>query len=184
MRKNSARLLETIIKNFSDLQLFFPNGLRGDILTKDFIDLMVRAGTINIDVALESGCPRVQKLIKKNLDLEKFYENVNYIAQTYPQVILEMEMMIGFPTETEEEALMTLEFLKKIQWVHFPNLHILKIYPNTEMAGLAIEEVEFDSGNWISQVPTLLALKRNGPVGPNGSQQIAAHICTLLDGNT
>ena len=39
-KKNSSRLLETIIKSKMDVQLFFPNGLRGDILEKDFIDLM------------------------------------------------------------------------------------------------------------------------------------------------
>jgi amino acid adenylation domain-containing protein len=138
-RNNSRRLMEKIVKHRMDIQLFFPNGFRADILTKDFIDLMIEAGAVNIDVALESASPRIQKLIRKNLDLEKFSENVRYIAEKYPHVVLEMEMMIGFPTETEEEALMTLDFLKQLKWVHFPNLHILKIYPNTNMYRLAVE---------------------------------------------
>jgi amino acid adenylation domain-containing protein len=138
-RNNMRRLLEKIIKGKMDIQLFFPNGFRADILTEDFIDLMVEAGTVNIDVALESASPRIQKLIRKNLDLEKFEMNVRYIAEKYPRVILEMEMMLGFPTETEEEAVMTLDFLKRLKWVHFPNLHVLKIYPNTDMYRLAIE---------------------------------------------
>ncbi|UCH93411.1 MAG: AMP-binding protein, partial [Candidatus Aminicenantes bacterium] len=136
---NAARLLETIIKNRMNIQLFFPNGFRADILSKDFIDLMMAAGTINLDVALESASPRIQKLIKKNLNLERFKENIRYITEKYPHVILEMEMMHGFPTETEEEALMTLDFLKELKWVHFPNLHILKIFPNTDMCCFAIE---------------------------------------------
>ncbi|HLP59825.1 MAG TPA: condensation domain-containing protein, partial [Candidatus Deferrimicrobium sp.] len=110
-----------------------------DILSKEFIDLLMAAGTVNIDVALESASHRIQKLTRKNLDLDKFKENVQYIAQKYPHVILEMEMMLGFPTETEAEALMTLDFLKEIKWVHFPNLHILKIFPNTDMYRLAIK---------------------------------------------
>ncbi len=137
-RKSSSKVFREIIDNKLDIQLFFCNGLRADILTKDYIDLMVEAGTVNIDVALESGSPRIQKMIRKNLDLDKFYENIHYITQKYPQVILEMEMMLGFPTETEEEALMTLDLLKKLEWVHFPNLHILKIYPTSDMAQLAI----------------------------------------------
>ncbi|NIM15786.1 MAG: amino acid adenylation domain-containing protein [Candidatus Aminicenantes bacterium] len=138
-RKNAVELMELIIKSSMDIQLFFPNGFRGDILDRDFIDLMVQAGTVNLDVALESASPRIQKLIRKNLDLEKFKENVQYITETYPQVILEMEMMHGFPTETEEEAMITLDFLKTLRWVHFPNLHLLKIFPNTDMCKLAIE---------------------------------------------
>jgi amino acid adenylation domain-containing protein len=139
-RRNTTRLLETIIKHSLDLQLFFPNGLRTDILCKDYIDLMIEAGTIDIGVALESGSPRIQKLIRKNLDLEKFYENVNYIVKTYPQVVVEMELMLGFPTETEEEAMETLNFLERLKWIHFPDLHILKIYPNTDMGRLAVEK--------------------------------------------
>ncbi|MCP4157784.1 MAG: AMP-binding protein, partial [bacterium] len=104
-KKNSARLLQKIIDSPMELQLFFPNGLRGDILTKEFIDLMIEAGTVNMDLALESASPRIQKLLNKNLDLEKFRENVKYITEKHPHVILEMEMMHGFPTETEEEAL-------------------------------------------------------------------------------
>ncbi|MCX6582597.1 MAG: amino acid adenylation domain-containing protein [Candidatus Aminicenantes bacterium] len=138
-KRTSGKVLETIINQNLDIQLFFPNGLRGDILDKDFIDLMVQAGTVNIDLALETASPRIQKLIHKNLNLEKFAENIGYIIDKYPRVLLEMELMIGFPTETEKEALLTFEFLKDLKWVHFPNLNILKIYPNTEMYRLARE---------------------------------------------
>ncbi|MCP5051596.1 MAG: radical SAM protein, partial [bacterium] len=138
-RKNSGAFLEMIIKNKLDIQLLYPNGLRGDILTEEFIDLMAEAGTVNIDVALESACPRIQKLMMKLLRIEKFRHNINYISKKHPQIILEMEMMIGFPTETKEEALMNLDFLKQLKWVHFPNLNILKIYPNTDMFELAIK---------------------------------------------
>jgi amino acid adenylation domain-containing protein len=137
--KNSSRLLKKLLEHKMKVQLFFPNGLRGDILTKSFIDLMIEAGTINIDLALETASPRLQKLVGKNLNLEKFRRNIEYITQTYPHVVLEMEMMVGFPTETEEEAQMTYEFLEKQKWIHFPNLNILKIFPNTDMYRLAKE---------------------------------------------
>jgi amino acid adenylation domain-containing protein len=137
--KNAVSLLEMIIKQNLGLQLFFPNGMRGDILTTDFIDLLIEAGTVNISLALESASPRVQKLIGKNLNLEKFKENVQYITKKYPWLLLEMGLMLGFPTETEQEALQTLDFVKEQKWIHFPNLHLLKIYPNTDMYRLAVE---------------------------------------------
>lgn len=138
-RDNSRRLFEKIIRRGLDIQLFFPNGLRGDILTNEDIDLMVEAGAVNIDLALESASPRIQKLINKNLNLDEFKDIAEYIVKKYPQVLLEMELMIGFPGETETEAQMTLEFLKDLKWVHFPNLNILKIYPNTAMYEIALE---------------------------------------------
>lgn len=45
--KNSTRFFQLIIENKLDLQLFFPAGLRGDISTKEYIDLMVQAGMEN-----------------------------------------------------------------------------------------------------------------------------------------
>ena len=138
-KKNCSKLFQGIQKEFPDVQLFCSNGLRGDILTKDLIDLMIEAGTVDINLALESASPRIQKLINKNLNFDKFSENVQYLTQKYPHVLLQMELMIGFPTETEEEALMTLEFLKNMKWVDFPILNILKIYHNTDIYRLAIK---------------------------------------------
>jgi len=138
--KNSRRFFQLIVDHDLDVQFFFPNGLRGDILTEDFIDLMVKAGTVNIAFALETASPRLQKLIGKNLDLDKFSYNIQYIADKYPHVVLELFTMLGFPSETEEEAMMTFEFMTSLKWIHFPYVFILKVFPNTDMAKLAIEK--------------------------------------------
>jgi amino acid adenylation domain-containing protein/non-ribosomal peptide synthase protein (TIGR01720 family) len=138
--ENSQRLFRLLRDSDMEVQLFFPNGLRGDLLTFDYIDLMVEAGTRGINLSLETASPRLQKLVKKNLDIPKFKENIQYIANQHPHVILEIATMHGFPTETQEEALMTLDFIKSIKWIHFPYIHILKIYPNTEMEELALHQ--------------------------------------------
>jgi amino acid adenylation domain-containing protein len=135
--KNTRRFFALILDNNLDVQLCM--NLRGDILTKEYIDLMVKTGVIRMAFALETGSPRLQKLIGKHLNLKKFKENMDYISQTYPQVILEINTMHGFPSETPEEARMTLDFIKGLKWVHFAYINILKIYPNTEMERLALE---------------------------------------------
>jgi len=138
-KENCRRFLELIIKNGLKIQLFFTNGLRGDILTGDMIDLMVEAGTVDFDFSLESASPRIQKLMNKNLNLEKLKETIDYIIHRHPQVIIEMQTMLGFPTETEEEAMMTLDFIKSLKWIDFPYVHFLRIFPGTDMAKIAIE---------------------------------------------
>ncbi len=136
--ENGQKLFHKIIKNRMKIKIFFPNGLRGDLLTPEYINLMVEAGVVNINLSLETASPRLQKLIKKNLDLDKFKEIIDYIALKHPGVILELAAMHGFPTETEEEAMMTLDFIKNVKWIHFPYIHILKIYPNTDMEKFAL----------------------------------------------
>ncbi len=137
---NSARFFRLIIEQGLDVQFFFPSGFRGDVLTREYIDLAVQAGTVSFALALETASPRLQKMIRKNLDIEKFKENVLYILDKHPQVLLEFFTMHGFPTETEEEARMTLDFIEGINHrLHFPYVHILKIYPGTDMEQLALE---------------------------------------------
>jgi amino acid adenylation domain-containing protein len=136
---NSARLYQLIIRHNMEVHLHFPNGIRGDILTKKHIDLMVEAGTVCMDLALETTSPRLQKLIRKNLKLERLYENIHYILKTYPQVMLELQLLHGIPTETEAEALTSLDFLKSLKWLHFPYIHVLNIYPQSDMAKIAVE---------------------------------------------
>jgi acyl transferase domain-containing protein len=100
-KENCTRFFQLIIKNGLNVQLFFANGLRGDILTSDIIDLMVEAGTVDFDFSLESASPRMQKLMQKNLDIKKLRESINYIITHHPHVIIELQTMTGFPTETE-----------------------------------------------------------------------------------
>lgn len=137
--ENGKKLFKLIIKNGLKIQMFFPNGMRGDILTKDYIDLMVEAGTVNVALSLETASPRLQKYLNKNIDLQKFKENVEYITTNYENFILDLFTMHGFPTESEEEAMMTLDFIKSIQWIHFPTTEVLKIYPGTDIERMAIE---------------------------------------------
>ena len=136
--ENSARFFQLVIKNRLDVQLFFPNGMRADRLTESYIDLMVEAGTVNLGLALETASPRLQKLIRKNLDIDKLRRNGEYFCRRYPGVILELFTMHGFPTETEEEAMQTLDFVKSLKWVHFPYVFLLKIHPSTDMMELAL----------------------------------------------
>jgi len=136
--KESSKFYRMIIDNGMKMQLHYVNGIRGDILTRDYIDLMVEAGTVVMDLALETTSRRLQGLIKKNLNLDKLHENFQYIIEKHPQVILETAILHGIPTETEEEALASLEYLKSLKWIHFPYIHLLKIYPHTEMEKIAL----------------------------------------------
>ena len=101
---------------------------------------MSEAGVIQMALAIETASPRLQKLIRKNIDIDKLRENLLYICEKHPHIIIDLFTMFGFPTETEEEALMTLDFIFGIKWLHFPQLHALKIFPETDIAKLAMEK--------------------------------------------
>jgi amino acid adenylation domain-containing protein/non-ribosomal peptide synthase protein (TIGR01720 family) len=134
--KNSSRFFQLVVKHKLDVNFSFL--LRGDIVTEDYIDLMIEAGVVILKVSLETASRRLQKMLGKNLDIEKLRHNLQYVINKYPHVIMDLNSMHGFPTETEEEAMSTLDFIKDLKWLHFPYVYILKIYPNTEMEKLAL----------------------------------------------
>ncbi|MFZ6028533.1 MAG: amino acid adenylation domain-containing protein [Chloroflexota bacterium] len=138
-RRNCESFFDLVLKHHLKARFQFSNGVRGDLLTPDLIDLMSEAGVMYLGMALETASPRLQRLIGKNLNIEKLRENLNHVCQKHPHIIVDLFLMFGFPTETEAEALMTLDFIKSIRWTHFPYLFTVRIYPNTDLARLAMD---------------------------------------------
>ncbi len=138
--KDFKQFFRLVLKHKLKLNFFFPSALKGDLLDQEGIDLMVEAGGLGVNISLESGSARMQKVMRKNLDLDKFYNNASYIVHKYPHVVLGLNAMHGFPTETEEEAMMTLNFIKELKWIHFPYLLTVRAFPNTEIEKFAKEQ--------------------------------------------
>ncbi len=97
-----------IIERGWKLALTFPNGFRGDILDEELVDLLKRAGMYRCMVAVESAVPRIQKVMKKHLKIEKVRKIVDYIARR--GVMVHGAFMLGFPSETEEEMRATIDW--------------------------------------------------------------------------
>ena len=138
--KDFKAFFRLVLKHKLKLNFFFPSALKGDLLDEEGIDLMVEAGGLGVNISLESGSDRLQKVMRKNLNLEKFYNNARYITEKYPHVVLGLNAMHGFPTETEKEAMMTLDFIKSLKWIHFPYLLTVRAFPNTEIEKFAREQ--------------------------------------------
>ena len=73
--KDFKQFFRLVLKHKLKLNFFFPSALKGDLLDKEGIDLMIEAGGLGVNISLESGSDRLQKVMRKNLNLDKFYEN-------------------------------------------------------------------------------------------------------------
>ena len=104
----AMEILERIRLELPGTRLLFPNGLRADLLTPALIAKLRSAGTYYSSFAVESASPRIQRLIKKNLDLEKTRENIALCAEA--GLFCNGYFMVGFPTETMRELRQTIEF--------------------------------------------------------------------------
>jgi len=136
-KKRTARICDLIQEKELGVRLAFPNGLRADILTRELIRGLKEAGTVSASFAVETASPRLQKLIRKNLDLEKAREMINYSVEL--GIITNAFFMLGFPTETREEILSTIRFATRLD-LHTAQFFIVTPFRGTDMAKMFEEK--------------------------------------------
>ncbi|MCK9612002.1 MAG: B12-binding domain-containing radical SAM protein [Bacteroidales bacterium] len=129
----AKELLALIIKELPDVRVNFPNGFRADQVDEEMIDLLEQARTVEMALAVESAVPRLQKLIGKNLDVDKASVAIHAASRRF---ITRTLFIIGFPTETYEEAMQTINYAGSFEYVAQPMLSVLRIYNNSRVFNL------------------------------------------------
>ena len=65
---------------------------------------------------IQSGSSRILRKMHRIYTLEQYMEKVSLFRSIAPDVVLGTDVIVGFPTETEEEFLMTYSALKEIEY--------------------------------------------------------------------
>ncbi len=106
--KRVNEIARLIIDRGLRIGMSFPIGLRGDIMTEESVLLLKQAGMFRCMYAVETASNRLQKLIHKNNKLEKLRHIIEFTRKQ--GVMVHASFMLGFPTETEDEARATVDF--------------------------------------------------------------------------
>jgi len=147
----AKKICDLIIERNIKIKISFPNGLRGDIMDRELIQKLKKAGCYSITYAIEAASPRIQKLINRNLDLKKISEA---IAWSYEEKIpVRGFFMIGFPSETPEEIEETIKFALNSD-ILIPIFLTVVVYPKTRLMELAKKvyfDIDFNDWKWDSK---------------------------------
>lgn len=119
-----------------DLQVYLAGGLHAETLDEEIIDLMEAAGIPYFAIGIETGSPRMQRVIKKNLDLERVRSLIDYAASK--GMFVHGLFMIGIPGETARDILRSIEFACGSR-LHTMLLATCFVYRGTEL-GRALGE--------------------------------------------
>ncbi len=106
--ERAKQICNLIIDSGMNLSLAFPHGIRADIMTDELITLLRKAGAYKITYGVETAVPRLQKLIKKNLDISHVNDVIKKTADT--GIIVGGYFMLGFTSETQQEMIQTIDF--------------------------------------------------------------------------
>jgi anaerobic magnesium-protoporphyrin IX monomethyl ester cyclase len=97
-----------ILERKLKVHMQFPNGVRGDRFDEELVSLMKEAGTHFMAIAIETTSKEYQRLIRKNLKVDKAEETIRW-ARKY-NIEVSGFFMIGFPGETVEQIQQTIDF--------------------------------------------------------------------------
>jgi radical SAM superfamily enzyme YgiQ (UPF0313 family) len=127
-KKRAMEICERILDE--QLNIVWRCDTRADSLDEELVRLMKRAGCVQASIGIESGSDRILKLVKKGETTEDIRRGIGLLRKH--RIPISAFIMIGFPTETREEALTTLSFAKELR-VDTLVLSILTPYPGTEV---------------------------------------------------
>ncbi len=146
-RERALKFCNEILERGLKISLTFPNGVRLDTLDLELLQLLKKAGCYSITLGIESGCQRVLNDMRKSLNLKTVEEKVALINKVGIDIMA--FFIVGYPTETRETILETIEFAKKlkIKRAHFSTFLPL---PNTEATRMlqrdgVIKEINYDT---------------------------------------
>ncbi|RLB88800.1 MAG: hypothetical protein DRH10_07030 [Deltaproteobacteria bacterium] len=127
-----AEILDKLLMESLDTDIWLQT--RADLVTPELMKQMKRAGVNTIAFGLESASERVLAGLGKSISLEKVAEAIR-IAQSQG-IEVELFTMFGLPHETFEDAVKTLEFVRKnrVKIMGNTNSQQMQIYFGTDIA--------------------------------------------------
>ena len=135
--ERAKKICDEIVARGIKISIAFPNGLRGDRMDPELIKKLKAAGCYTITYAIETATPRLQKRIKKNLDLDKVRETIRLTDAE--GLITQGFFMLGFPGETEQEMEDTINFAISTKLTRAWFFTVV-VYPRTGLYDIAREE--------------------------------------------
>lgn len=116
-------LVKRILKEVPLLKRLRVSSIEINEVDDEFINLMKESKVIanHLHLPLQCGSDPVLKAMNRRYDLAFFTERVKKIREARPDISLTADVIVGFPTETDEEYLASKEYCKSIG---FSKIHV------------------------------------------------------------
>jgi anaerobic magnesium-protoporphyrin IX monomethyl ester cyclase len=116
-----------------DITWQIPAGTRSEAIDDEVAGWLYRSGCRNITYAPESGSPEVLRIIKKKVILDRMLDSIR--SSSKEGLNIKLNMMIGFPDETQAHVWKTTWFLVRasLAGAHDALPSIFSPYPGSEL---------------------------------------------------
>ena len=126
--------------------------------TNEFFDVIAESKKIcrSVHLPLQSGSDRILKEMNRRYTAEKYMDMVSYARKVMPGLSISTDIIVGFPNETYEDFLQTLDIVKAVKYDNIFSF-IYSKRTGTKAADIIDRTSEEDKGKWFRE---LLAVQR------------------------
>lgn len=136
-KKGLGKLLQTLDKYGKRLRL---SSMEDSLIDEEFLKVLSTLKNFcpHFHLSLQSGCDNVLKKMNRHYTTDEFANSVALIRKYFPLAGITTDIIVGFPTETEEDFEETLKFVESVK---FSQLHI---FPYSKRDGTAASKLYKD----------------------------------------
>ena len=114
---NFASLLREIDKIEGKFRVRFMTSHPKD-LSKEVVEVMASSTKIcaNIHLPIQSGSSKVLRDMNRRYDRDHYYSLIEMLREKMPNIGITTDIMVGFPTESEEDFEDTMDMVRKVRY--------------------------------------------------------------------
>ncbi len=136
LNTNFANLLNELVK-IKGLRRLRISSIEVTELTTEVLDVLKRSNIIvdHLHIPLQAGSDKILKLMNRKYDLKYFEDKLREIRKIRPNISITTDIIVGFPSESEEDFLETIENSKKFA---FTKIHV---FPYSDRLGTSASKM-------------------------------------------
>lgn len=104
------------VDEIEGIERFRISSIEPNLLTESMIDFVAQSKKFmpHFHIPLQSGSNKILGLMRRRYLRELYAERVAYIKKTMPHACIGVDVIVGFPTETDEDFKETFDFLHSL----------------------------------------------------------------------
>ncbi len=116
--------LGRVMESLKDLPVRIRIGsLEVNVITDELLQTLSQMDNFcpQFHLSLQNGCDKVLKEMNRHYTASEYLDKVNLIRKYFPYAGITTDLIVGYPTETDEDFAKSCEFLKKVKFsqVHY-----------------------------------------------------------------
>lgn len=138
------------LNNVEEVNRYRISSIEPNLLTKEIIELVASSKKFmpHFHIPLQSGSNKILGLMRRRYKKELYAERIEYIKKLMPDCGIGVDVIVGFPSEDEEEFKETFDFL------HSLDVSYLHVFTYSERANTKALEIK-------NSIPVSIRNERN-----------------------